>query len=112
MALNVLFVPLISAAFSVLLLLTAIACICSLGWSIAILYLPNVILHVLLLLFEAIDFSKFAIGNIALTSGGIVCYYAALLFCSDKCNLSVKRRCALSVLFGLAFVFSTLFLNL
>ena len=110
--LNVLFVPLISAVFSVLLLLTAIACICPIGWSIAILYIPNVVLHALLLLFEVIDFSKFAIQSIAFTSGGIVCYYAGLVFCSDKCNLSAKRRYAVSLLFGLAFVFSTLFLNL
>lgn len=110
--LNVLFVPLISVAFSFLLFLTAIACICPSAFSIGILYLPNLFLHGLLLLFEVVDFSKFVIGNIALNGGGIVCYYAALVFASDKCNLSAKFRYFLSALFAFSFLLSVLFLNL
>ncbi len=110
--LNLLFVPLISATFSLLLLLVFIACVLPVSAANVILYLPSMLWSAVLLLFEACDFSSFMIRGFSLTAGGVVCYYLACTFMSDKWNVSGKiRRCAVWGLM-LAFVAGTILYNL
>ena len=89
--LNVLFVPLISAAFSFLLALALLACVLPVAWSFVVLYVPNVIWSALLLLFETFDFSTFVI-TLGLSATATSCYYSTILLCSEKCNLHRKEK--------------------
>ena len=100
--LNLLFVPLISAGFSLLLLFVFIACALPVSAASVILYLPSMLWSAVLLVFEACDFSSFMIRGFSLTAGGVVCYYLACTFASDKWNVSGRiRRVAV---WGLSFV--------
>lgn len=99
--LNCLFVPLISAVFSALLLLVAIACFFPASWAAALLYLPNVVWSAILLAFQTLDFSSFAISDLSLSVGAFFAYFAFCLFCSDKWNLK-KSLCL--ILAGACFV--------
>ncbi|MBE7068485.1 MAG: ComEC family competence protein [Clostridiales bacterium] len=97
--LNCIFVPLLSVGFSFLLLGVFLACLCP--WlANAILYAPNLLLSAVLLLFETVDFSTFAITNITITGGCLCLYYLALLFITDKCNIGKTWRRALSMTFS------------
>ncbi len=88
--LNCLFVPLIGALFGAVLLLVAIGCILPLSAAGVVLFLPNLLWSVLLLLFAFVDFSAFAITGLRIFAGAFAPYYTACSFCSDKWNL--KRR--------------------
>ena len=110
--LNILFVPLISAVFSLLLLLVLIACALPLWCSTVLLFAPNAIFHALLLLFEIFDFSTFAITGLNLTGGGLVCWGVGTTVLSDKCNLRAWQKGIISALFLSVFLFSTVFVNL
>ncbi len=102
--LNLLFVPLISATFSLLLLFALVACVLPVSAASVLLYLPSMLWSAVLLVFEIFDFSSFMIRGFSITAGGTVCYYLACTFCSDKWNISAKMRryCA----FGLMSVFA------
>ena len=110
--LNLLFVPLISAAFSLLLLFVLISCMLPVSAASAVLYLPSMLWSAVLLVFEIFDFSSFMVRGFSITAGGTACYYLACTFCSDKWNISAKMRryCA----FGLmtAFAITTFLRNL
>ncbi len=87
--LNCLFVPFVGLVFSALLLLAFVACLLPLGVSTVLLYVPNVVWSAALLLFEAVDFSSFAITGLHISIGACILYYLACTFLSDKWN--VKR---------------------
>ncbi len=95
--LNLFFVPLISAMFAGLLALLAVACILPTLSSTYLLYLPKVLWNLLLLLFEAFDFSTFALTGIQLSSESCVCYYGGVTFLSDKWNISKRQRYVLAI---------------
>lgn len=102
--LNCLFVPLVSAVFALLLLFCVLASALPLAVSGVLLFPLNAVWSALLLAFETMDFSTFCLENVALTGGGIVFYYLALTFLSDKWNLSKAAR-----RFSCAFCFSVFF---
>ena len=109
--LNVLFVPIVSGAFSVLLVFVAAACVLPVGISHVILYLPSVAWSAALLLFEAVDFSKFSVTGIYVPAGALICYYLGWTFFSDKWNLSKRARKWLFCLLFLAFGIGTAVFN-
>lgn len=96
--LNFLFVPLVSAVFSLLLTFVCVAALLPIAWSGAILYVPSVVWSAALLLFQTIDFSAFCIQSVIVPASGLVCYFLALSFVSDKWNLSKPVRFTLAVL--------------
>ncbi len=102
--LNVLVVPLVSAAFPILLALAALAALLP-PLAAAILYLPSLFLSLLGLLFYAVDFSPFAIA-MSLSAFPIVAYYAACVFASERVNLRYGIRAAGVSLGGIAFLTS------
>lgn len=110
--LNFFFVPFISAVFSILLVLTALACILPLAVAPVLLYVPNVVWSAVLLLFEAFDFSTFAVKGVTLTAGAFACYYFALSFLSDKWNLTPKQRKWFCLLCAVGFIAVTLIVNI
>jgi len=97
--LNCLFVPIIGAMFSVLLLFVLVACIVPLSWSVWILYVPNVVWSVLLLAFETLDFST--VFTFEFPAGAVFAYYVALVFACGKWNV---KRSWTRVLAGLALI--------
>jgi hypothetical protein len=112
--LNCLFVPLISVGFSGLLLLVSIACILPFVCAKVLLFLPNILFSVLLLLFEFVDFSVFAIKGITMCVYALLLYFLACGFLSDKWNLkgwtkfflfflSIGGMALVNILFSLAF---------
>jgi predicted membrane metal-binding protein len=103
--LNFIFVPLIGIAFSWLLVFVALACCLPVAASAVILFLPNAVLSLALLVFETVDFSAFAISGIPQSVGSVVCYYLGCTFLSDKWNLRKKwRYLAAGCLFTASFV--------
>lgn len=104
--LNFFFVPVIGCVFSALLVLAVLACILPASLVGALLYLPNLVWSMLLLLFELADFSKFALSGIKLTAESMLCYYAGCTFLSDKWNVSNKERKLYVALCFTAFVAS------
>ena len=109
--LNCLFVPLISALFSLLLILVALACLVPISWAAAILYLPNMLWTVLLLAFQTLDFSKLAITGVQINATMAVCYYILCLLSTDKFNLPFRIRKILIFLAVLAFGIAMYALN-
>lgn len=90
--LNCLFVPFIGAVFALLLTVAFAGCLLPTSAAAVLLYLPNVVWSAVLLAFETVDFSAFALQGITLTLGAFFCYYAALSFATDKWNLTKKQR--------------------
>ena len=109
--LNCLFVPLISALFSALLVFVVLASILPAICASVVLFLPNAVWSALLLLFQAVDFSSFALSGLMLSAGACVCYYAACVFSTDKWNLDTKLKYILSVTSILGFVATMVVLN-
>lgn len=110
--LNWLFVPLVTATFSALLLLVLLASILPIGISAAVLYLPTLIWSGLLLVFQVIDFSKSSITSINVAYGSMICYYLGIAFCSDKFNLTTKYRRIFAIVCFTAFVITVYALSL
>ena len=109
LALNCLFVPLISATFSLLLALVVVACLLPLAISAVVLYLPSTVLSALLLVFQVVEFSALSLESVVIPSGALVCYYGGLTFITDKWNTPRVFKCIFALLF-LLFFFSVLFL--
>lgn len=105
--LNVFFVPIISAAFAFLLLFVVLACLLPSGASAAVLYLPNLLWSLILLLFEAVDFSTFSLVGWSVSPQACICYYGGCLFLTDKFHLSArwKRIYTLACFFTFLFLF-------
>ncbi len=83
-----------------------------LGLATAVLYLPNVIWSAVLLLFEMVDFTSFALEGISITAGLSLVYIAATLFFTDKWNFKKTLRFALGGVCILAFAVGMVALNL
>lgn len=90
--LNFIFVPILSAAFSLLLLFVLVACLLPAGAAAYLLYVPSVVWSGLLLVFETVEFSSLALTGVRVTWQGCVCYYSGCTFLSDKWNLQRKWR--------------------
>lgn len=110
--LNLIFVPAISASFSLLLLFVFVACLLPVSAASVILYLPAMLWSAVLLLFETFDFSSFTIAGVSVTAGGWICYYLACTFFSDKWNLSKKWRRAVGYGLVAAFGVTVILLNI
>ncbi len=108
--LNCIFVPIVEAAFTLLLAVTVIASIFPVATPF-LLYVPSVWWSALLLLFQAADFSTFALSGMQLSAINCVCYYAGLTFLTDKWNISKRLRVILFLLFAVGFMVTTLFMN-
>ncbi|MBE7078520.1 MAG: ComEC/Rec2 family competence protein [Clostridiales bacterium] len=109
--LNFLFVPILSAGFAFLLAAVWLACLLPTAWAGVILYLPSVLWSALLLLFEATEFSSFAIRGISVPAGGVICYYLGGTFLSDKWNVSKRWRRYFALLCFAAFFTIILVIN-
>ncbi len=96
--LNVLFVPIVGVAFSALLAFVFITAILPIAWSGVVLYVPAVAWSAALILFQTLDFSAFCIESVIVPTSGLVCYFLALSFVSDKWNLSKTVRIAFALL--------------
>lgn len=107
---NLVFVPLISFAFSVLLALTLIACLLPLCVSAYILYVPSVAWSALLLIFHACDLSRFALSGIRPSRLAMYFYGFTWSFLTDKWNVGKRMRILLFGLLFFCFVFSCFFL--
>lgn len=89
--LNCLFVPLLSVVFCPLLAFVVAASLLSV-FGTAILFVPNVVLSALMLLFEAVDFSSAVSEGASLSAGGVIVYYLFFLCLSDKYNGTRKQK--------------------
>lgn len=112
MLLNFIFVPLVSVIFALLLLFTVIAALLPLAAAQVVLFIPNAVWSAVLLLFEAFDFSGFAIAGVAVSGVGSICYYLGCTFLTDKWNLSQKTKTWLAVLCAAGMVICTIAVNL
>ncbi len=101
--LNVLFVPLVSACFAVLLILVLIACLLPVEWGTVLLYAPDTLLHAVMLPFHAVDFVDGAVRSVVFETGAIICYYAGLIFCTDKLNFPKWHKRLFALFFLTAF---------
>ena len=110
--LNCLFIPVISVGFSFVLLLVLLVCILPEACAAVLLYLPNVIWSALLLLFETIDFSTFALTGLKLSLGSYVSYYGGCVFATDKWNVTPRLRRVLTIACVFAFAVTMFVTNL
>lgn len=97
--LNCLFVPLISAIFSLLLILTVIACVLPISVVPVLLFPVEVLFSGALLCFYAVEFSSF-VWTLFFPITAIAPYYAAWIFYTDKLNLSKKARAIFAAVFA------------
>jgi competence protein ComEC len=97
LSLNCIFVPFISMIFSLLLVAVVLACLLPTAWASVLLFAPNALWSAVLLLFEAVDFTSFAleIENVSISMA--VVYILGFLFCTDKWNVSKWTRFALAM---------------
>lgn len=110
--LNFLFIPLVSGVFAILLLFAVVAAILPLSAAATVLLAPNALFSALLLLFEIVDFSAFALTGIALSGAGNICYYAGCLLLTEKWNLDGKWKSVCSAVMFAGALIATLAVNL
>lgn len=103
LALNCLFVPLVSVTFSLLIAFVVVACLLPLAISAVVLYLPSTVLSALLLVFQVVEFSALSLESVVIPSGALVCYYGGLTFITDKWNTPRVFKCVFAILFLLFF---------
>lgn len=101
--LNCIFVPIIGIVFPVFLLFAVLGLLMPFAGAV-ILYVPNLVLTLLTLLFSLVDFTAFAVTGIKLTLFTVVCYYFALLLCTDKWNVPKRQLRIMALCMALAFV--------
>lgn len=101
--LNFFFVPFISGVFAVLLALAFLLSFLPSSLAAVLLYAPNAVWSLVLLLFEAVDFSAFTVTGIRLLAATKVLYYVALVVGADKLNIPKGWRRGVSAAFFLAF---------
>lgn len=109
--LNCIFVPFISAIFSILLLFVALACMLPSGTAVVLLYIPNVIWSAVLILFEVVDFTSFSIEGVQITPALSLVYIAATLFFTDKWNVKKSFTLLIGGVCILAFAIGMVALN-
>lgn len=109
--LNCIFIPMLSAVFSALLLFVFVASLLSSAVAAIVLYVPSVLWETVLLVFETMDFSTLSLRGLRLPTVLIIDYYAAVVFASDKWNVSKKQRLALLSITVTVFVGTMVALN-
>lgn len=110
--LNCIFVPFISAVFSLLLSLVFAACLLPVEFAAIVLYVPNVIWSGVLLAFQTMDFSTFAVSGLKISVPACIVYFAGCSFLSDKWNIAKPLRYGLAVLCLLSLVAIAFVLNI
>ena len=98
MLLNCLFVPIVSAAFSVLLLFVVVACCLPVACSYVVLFVPNAVWSALLLLFESVTFSSVSILHFP--AWAFCSYYTSAILCCGRWNAPKWLLYLLAVLFA------------
>ncbi len=88
--LNLFFVPIISATFSLLLLAVCAACLFPFLATL-LLYIPNLFWALSLLLFEIFDFSSFMITLTHFPMAAYIPYFSGCILLSDKWNASKRQ---------------------
>lgn len=101
--LNGIFVPILSATYSILLAFVAIACLLPSVCATVVLYLPSTVLSALLITFFVVDFSALTV-TVAMPVTAIVVYYLGLLTFTDKWNVSKRFQRVVSVTFWTVFL--------
>ena len=109
--LNCIFVPLISAGFLFVFGFALLATLLPIGWASVILYVPNLFWSALLLLFQGVDFSSFAISGLKIGGACILPYFIGCLFCSDKWNFKKSFKRMLAIACFLAFAVGVYAMN-
>ncbi len=109
--LNCIFVPLTSALFSVLLLFVIVACMLPVEFAFVVLYVPNVVWSLAILIFQVFEFSSFAIEGWKLSAGAIVTYYAGCTFLTDKWHVKKSFSFLFAVGCFLTFAITIVALN-
>ena len=110
--LNCIFVPLVSAVFSILLAFIAALSLLPSFFAATLLYASSACWSLLLLIFEAADFSSFAITGLRFSFGAFFTYYAGLLFFTDKWNLKKQEKVRAVILCFVIFVATMVALNI
>ena len=110
LAINCIFVPIISGLFSILLVLSLLASVLPATISGIVLYLPSIIWSALLLPFQAFHFSLGIVENVPVNVATIVCYYIAILFVTDKWNIPKRLNVILFSLFVFTFLVGSVLL--
>ncbi len=96
--LNFIFVPFTDGIFTILLVLTGIACLLPTAFSGVLLYLPSVVWSAATLVFEVADFSSFALSGVKISAAICLSYYGGLSFLSDKWNVTRRMKIFLALL--------------
>ena len=98
--LNALFVPCVGIIFSLTLGFSALACLLPSSFAVVVLWIPNLLWTISLLIFQTLDFSVL-FERVTLNGLAIFCYYAFLIVLSGKFNLNGKEKktllCALAL---------------
>ena len=109
--LNLVFVPLIGAAFSLLFVCAALAAALPFAGTV-LLYVPRMLLRVAVAPVLAAEFRVLLIGGFAMGGAAVLCWFLALFVFSDKVDLRAVPKAVLLCLLGLAVFFCTLADNL
>lgn len=101
--LNCLLVPCVAMIFPITLAFCVVACLLPTVLSRVVLFFPNVLWTVVVLVFQTLDFSSVIEGG-AITFGMAVSYYGALLVLSDKFNLTQSKKTVGFLAFATSFL--------
>ncbi len=101
--LNAIFVPCVGFIFSLTLGCSFFACLLPSVLSGIILWLPNLLWTVSLLIFQTIDFTVI-LENVTLSGLFTLCYYGVLIALSGKLNLKPKEKRAVLLILALSCV--------
>lgn len=109
--LNCTFVPVVSAAFSVLLAIAFLSCLLPVAASGVLLYVPSVVWSGLLLVFQTFDFSVGLLQTLTVPSGALWCYYGGCLFLTDKWNAGIRYKTVMASAFFALFAVLLVLVN-
>lgn len=106
--LNCLFVPMITLGFSPLLVFALVGAFLPSSLLPIVFYLPNLLLGASTLLFHIVDFSSGVIRELHLLPQSVICYYAALIFCTDKINFCKWQKRTVAATFAVCCIITLL----
>ena len=106
--LNCLFVPMITLGFSPLLVFALVGAFLPSSLLPIVFYLPNLLLGASTLLFHIFDFSSGVIRELHLLPQSVICYYAALIFCTDKINFCKWQKRTVAATFAVCCIITLL----
>ncbi|MBQ8352548.1 MAG: ComEC/Rec2 family competence protein [Clostridia bacterium] len=105
---NCLFVPMITLGFSPLLVFAMVGAFFPPSLLPTVFYLPNLLLGASTLLFHIFDFSSGVIRELHLLPQSVICYYAALIFCTDKINFCKWQKRTVAATFAVCCIITLL----